>query len=487
MDLNIIKLNEVYIKIECERNIAQELYDYFSFYVPNYKFRPSFRNKMWDGKIRLFNLKNNNLYVGLLPYVEIFCNEREYLYKLDDALSSESIFDNDNVKPYVESLRLPFAPTEYQVQSFIQAINNKRLLLLSPTASGKSLIIYLIIRYLQAIDLKRGLLIVPNTNLVMQMFRDFQDYGYNSNEQCHTIQEGAKKDSDKFLFISTWQSLYKQPKEYFRQFDFVIVDEAHTAKAESIKTILSNCINASYRYGTTGTLDDSQTHKLVLEGLFGKVYQSTTTAEMIKNKQCANFDIKCLVLKHHDTICKESKNWTYQNEIDYIVSNDKRNGFIKNLAVKLTGNTLILFKLQKHGKYIHDIIAQSVDQKRRVFFVYGGTDTEIRDSIRDITECEIDAIIIASYGVYSTGVNIRNLHNIIFAAPSKSKIRVLQSIGRGLRLGNNKQKATLYDIADDLRYKKGKPNYTLNHYIERLAMYDNEQHNYKQFVIDMNQ
>lgn len=486
MDLNIIKLNEVYIKIECERNIAQELYEFFSFYVPNYKFIPSFRNKMWDGKIHLFDLKSNNLYIGLLPYVKVFCDEREYLYNVDKLLNVEPIFDNDNVIPYVESLGLPFKPRDYQIQSFIQAINNKRLLLLSPTASGKSLIIYLIIRYLQAINMKRGLLIVPNTNLVMQMFRDFQDYGYNSDEYCHNIQGGIEKDSDKFLFISTWQSIYKQPKEYFQQFDFVITDEAHTAKAESIKSIMSKCTNASYRYGTTGTLDDSLTHKLVLEGLFGKVYQSTTTAEMIENNQCANFDIKCLVLKHHEAICKESKHWTYQNEIDYIVDNTKRNNFIKNLTLKLTGNTLVLFKLQKHGKHIHDIISHCAEQNRHVFFVYGGTDTEIRDSVRDITERENNAIIIASYGVYSTGVNIRNLHNIIFAAPSKSRIRVLQSIGRGLRLGNNKQKATLYDIADDLRYKKGRSNYTLNHYIERLSMYDAEQHNYKQYVIDMN-
>ena len=486
MIIKLMKIDDVYLKVDCERDVAQELYEFFSFYAPNYKFMPSFRNKMWDGKIRLFDLRTNQIYVGLLPYIKKFCEERSYEYDIEYQLqNNQPELIDDDAERFTLSLNLPFKPRDYQLKSFMMAINNKRMLLLSPTASGKSLIIYLIIQYLQQSNVPRGLLVVPNINLVTQMFRDFKDYGYDAEKHCHMIQSGAEKISDKFLFISTWQSIYKQPKAYFDQFKFIIVDEAHTAKAESIKGIMSKCTDAPYRIGTTGTLDGSLTHKLVLEGLFGNVYQSTTTSEMIENKQSASFEIKCLVLKHQEEICKLSKKWNYQNEIDYLVTNNERNKFIKNLTLKLSGNSLVLFKLEKHGRYLHDIIKESA-KNRFVAFVYGGTDKDVRDSVRDITERQNDAIIIASYGVYSTGVNIRNLHNIIFTSPSKSRIRVLQSIGRGLRLGNNKEKAVLYDIADDLRYKNGKPNYTLNHYTERLAMYDTEQHDYKQYIINMN-
>jgi superfamily II DNA or RNA helicase len=191
-----------------------------------------------------------------------------------------------------------------------------------------------------------------------------------------------------------------------------------------------------------------------------------------------------LILKYPENICKDSKKWTYQEEIDYIVSNPKRNDFIKNLVLSLDGNTLVLFQLvEKHGKNLFELIKTHA-KNRHVFFVYGGTDVEVRESIRTITEKESNAIIVASYGVYSTGVNIRNLHNIVFASPSKSRIRNLQSIGRGLRIGDNKTKATLFDISDDLRIGKHN-NYTLNHFIERVKIYDDEKFNYKFYNIEL--
>lgn len=287
-----------------------------------------------------------------------------------------------------------------------------------------------------------------------------------------------------FLVCTTWQSIYKNDKEYFEQFDFVIGDEAHQFKAKSLTTILSGCVNAKYRIGTTGTLDGTQTHKLVLEGLFGPVYKAVSTAELIENKQLASFRIKCLILKYPETICKEARNWDYNTEIEYIVTNRARNEFIKNLALSLEGNTLILFQfVEKHGKDLHGIIKENA-KNRHVFFVFGGTDVEVRESVRSITEKESNAIIVASYGTFSTGVNIRNLHNIIFASPSKSRIRNLQSIGRGLRLGENKEEAVLFDIADDFRTGKF-DNYTLKHFIERVKIYDEEKFTYKFYNIDL--
>ena len=276
------------------------------------------------------------------------------------------------------------------------------------------------------------------------------------------------------------------PKEYFQQFDYVIGDEAHLFKAQSLTTILTSCINAKYRIGLTGTLDGTKTHQLVLEGLFGPVNKVITTKELIDKKQVSDFEIKCLVLKHPDEKCKELKDKTYQEEIEYLISSEARNKFIKNLAVSLGKNTLVLYQMvDKHGKILYDNIRNTEKiGNRKVFFVHGGTDTADREEIRRIMEIENDAIVVASFGTFSTGINIRNLHNIIFASPSKSRVRNLQSIGRGLRQAEGKEQATLYDIADDLRWKKHM-NYTLKHFVERTKIYTEEQFPFKLYKIGL--
>ena len=482
-DLILHKKNEAFIQFECDRNIAQELSDFFTFYVPGYQFVPAYKSRLWDGKIRLADLRSFSIYHGLVPYIEKFCKERDYTLEIDSDVSTTENFSAIEAAEFVKSLKLPHEIRDYQLKSFIHAIRNRRILLLSPTASGKSLILYCIIRYLQQ-EHKKGLLIVPTTSLVEQMYSDFASYGYDSEEYCHRQYAGKDKHTKKFLTITTWQSIYKNEGDYFEQFDFVLGDEAHQFKAKSLTTILSGCTAAKYRIGTTGTLDGTQTHRLVLEGLFGPVYKATSTAELIEKKQLAEFNIKCLILKYSDVICKECKSWDYNQELEYIVMNKARNDFIRNLVLSLKGNSLVLFQfVEKHGKHLYENIKEHAG-KRKVFFVFGGTDVEIRESIRAITERENDAIIVASYGTFSTGVNIRNLHNVIFSSPSKSRIRNLQSIGRGLRLGDNKEAATLFDIADDFRIGKF-TNYTLKHFVERVKIYDEEKFNYKFYNIEL--
>ena len=482
-DLILHKKNEAYIQFECERGLAQELSTYFEFYVPGHQFTPAFKCRTWDGKIRLADLRSFTIYHGLVPYIEIFCKEREYTLEIDSDVSVTQNFSLVEAKEFVDTLKLPHEIRDYQLKSFVQAIRNKRMLLLSPTASGKSLILYCIIRYLQ-LENERGLLIVPTTSLVEQMYKDFEDYGYDSEQYCHRQYSGKDKHTNKFLTITTWQSIYKNPGEYFEQFDFVLGDEAHQFKAKSLTTILSGCVNAKYRIGTTGTLDGTQTHKLVLEGLFGPVYKATSTADLIDKGQLASFKIKCLILKHPKSVCKMARSWDYNQELEYIVMNTARNNFIRNLALSLNGNTLILFQfVEKHGKSLYANIKEHA-KNRHVFFVFGGTDVEIRESVRAITEKERDAIIVASYGTFSTGVNIRNLHNIIFASPSKSRIRNLQSIGRGLRIGDNKDEAVLFDISDDFRIGKY-TNYTLKHFVDRVKIYDDEKFKYKFYNIEL--
>ena len=483
-DIVLHKLNESFLQLECERHFAQEMSEYFTFFVPGYQFTPAYKSRMWDGRIRLLDLRNFTIYHGLTPYIKKFCEERDYKLEIDKNVDSTEVFSVVEAKEFADTLNLPFEVRDYQLKSFITAIRNKRVLLLSPTASGKSLILYLIVRYLQESEYKKGLLIVPTTSLVEQMYSDFKSYGYDSEKYCHRQYSGKDKHTNNFLTITTWQSIYKNPPDYFEQFNFVLGDEAHQFKAKSLTTIMSGCIHADYRIGTTGTLDGTQTHRLVLEGLFGPVYRSTTTSELIEQKHLADFQIKCLVLKYPEATCKTSRDWDYNTEIDYIVQNKARNEFIRNLALSLNGNSLILFQfVEKHGKDLYEVIKEKA-KKRKTFFVFGGTDTESREAVRSITEREKDAIIVASYGTFSTGINIRNLHNIIFASPSKSRIRNLQSIGRGLRVGDNKEVATLFDIADDFRVGKF-TNYTLKHFIERMKIYDEEKFKYKFYNIEL--
>jgi len=247
---------------------------------------------------------------------------------------------------------------------------------------------------------------------------------------------------------------------------------------------MESLVNAKYRIGLTGTLDGTKTHKLVLEGLFGPVYKVTTTKELMDQKHLAEFNIKCLILRHAESVCQAAKNFKYHEEIEYLVLNELRNKFIRNLALSLTGNTLILYQyVDKHGKILDEMIKSKAGD-RKVFFIYGKTEVEIREDVRRIVETEKDAIIIASYGTFSTGINIRNLHNVIFASPSKSRIRNLQSIGRSLRTSESKTVATLYDIADDMRYKSHE-NYTLKHFAERLKLYADEKFKFKIYKIEL--
>ena len=477
--LRISKVDEVYMIIDCDGGSCWELQDYFTFEVPGMKFMPAVRNKVWDGKIRLFNPMTKRIYSGLIPHVKRFCKERDY------NLEISSDYDLDALSTYeanrfIESLNLNLTPRDYQVDAFTHAIKHRRAVLLSPTASGKSLIIYLLTQYLK----KKTLVIVPTVSLVQQMNGDFKDYGYDGN--CHLITAGVDKESDEDIVISTWQSIYKMPKKWFEQFDVVIGDEAHLFKAKSLTSIMTKLTSTPYRFGFTGTLDDAQTHKLVLEGLFGGVEKVTTTAELIEQGTLAEFRVKCISLQYPDEVKKAHAKDKYQDEVDFLVRNEARNKFIRNLALSLKGNTLLLFNfVEKHGKPLHQQIKNAIDNsvdKRPIYYVSGEVSGNEREAIRHIVETVDNAIIVASYGTFSTGINIKQLHNIIFASPSKSRIRVMQSIGRGLRKSETKTKATLFDIADNLSWKS-KNNFTLDHFAERLKMYNDEKFDYKMYKV----
>lgn len=476
--VKVVKYDEVYNKIECEPGTAMEIADFFTFEVPGAKFSPAYKARVWDGKIRLLNPLTGLLYVGLSQHLEQFCASRNYTVEYE-GIEGDAEFSVHEATEFIKRLAPKHMPRDYQLDAFVHCVRKRRSLLLSPTGSGKSLIIYLLSCYYRS----KTLIIVPTTSLVHQMSSDFVEYGMPES-MIHKIMSGQEKMTDRFITVSTWQSIFKMPKKWFDQFDVVIGDEAHLFKAKSLTTIMHNLKNCKYRFGLTGTLDGTQTHKLVLEGVFGPVRRVTTTAQLIEQKHLADFSIKSLVLKYPDEIKRSMVKADYQAEMDFLVTNDHRNKFIKNLVLSLSGNTLLLFQyVDKHGKVLYDLLSKEVTD-RKVFFISGSVDGEIREDIRKQIEQETNCIVVASYGTSSTGINIRNLHNVIFASPSKSRIRNLQSIGRGLRRSETKSGAILYDIADDLSWKS-KRNHTLNHFVERIKIYNEEKFPYKIYTVEL--
>jgi len=463
------KVDEVFMQVQCDDGLARDLFDFFSFTVPNAKFMPSVKNRYWDGKVRLFSIKTNKIYIGLLPYVDEFCRERGYdIIGINDIIGEKERQPDEN---FIQELGLPFEPRDYQLDAFRTAVQYGRQLLLSPTASGKSLIIYLLARYYN----KKTIIIVPTTSLVEQMAKDFKDYGYDK-EICKIYSKQPVFDSD--ITISTWQSFSKAPKEIMQSFEVVVGDEAHLFKANVLKGILEKMRKTAIRFGTTGTLDGSECHRLQLEGMFGPVKKVVSTKELIDDGTIAKLNIDCVILRH-----TKQKKMSYQEEMDYLVSNDARNEFICNLVYSLSGNTLVLFQyVEKHGVLLHDKMFKRLGEN--LHYVYGGTDTEDREAVREIVEKAKNDTILASYGTFSTGVNIKRIDNIVFASPSKSRIRNLQSIGRGLRKVDGKDSMRLFDIADDLQCD----NYTLSHLKDRINIYNEERFSYeiKQFELNDN-
>lgn len=488
--IKIEKLDEVYVRIFGDASIEQELADFFTYEYPGARFTPQYRARLWDGKVRLYDQIRKTLYVGLVSYVEEFAERNGYAIEYVTPMGRSSNITHDVVEQYLQTLNLPekIEIRDYQIDAIQTALDKERTVLLSPTGSGKSFIIYAIMRW-HIMAGRKCILVVPTTSLVEQMYSDFEDYSSVNNwsvkNHCQKLYSGFTKDFTHDVLITTWQSIYLQPKSWFKQFNVIFGDEAHNFKAKSLTGVMEKMDSVRYRIGTTGTLDNKKVHRLVLEGIFGPVFKVTTTKALMDSGRLSNLNITCIVMKYDDETRKGRKNNTYQEEMDWLIANEKRNKFIRNLAIKSTGNTLVLFQyVEKHGKVLYELIKDKAHDKRKIFFVYGGTDVTDRESIRHITDSETDAIIIASFGTFSTGINIPSIENVIFASPSKSKIRNLQSIGRGLRLKGGKTGCNLYDIADDLHWKSWK-NHTLNHAAERYKTYAEEEFKLKLVEVDL--
>ena len=480
------------LEVDVEPGLAAELSDYFSFYVPGYKFMPAYKNKVWDGKIKLFNRMTGEISAGLAANLAKFSAERNYSIEFLSHPHYGSPLDTNTVANFQSWLdkevqtALPFAPYSYQEEALKVALKRSRAILLSPTGSGKSFIIYLLSKYyVSELDDKQVLIVVPTTSLVEQLYNDFKEYGYDVEKNVHRIYSGKDKNTSKPIIISTWQSIFKFSPQWFKTFGMVIGDECHGFKSKSLSSIMNKATEAQYRFGLTGTLDGSETHELVLQGLFGPVYRVTATKDLQEDGTLAPLSINMIMLTYPADVRKNFGNRTYQDEIKFLIEHEGRNRFIRNLALSLNGNTLVLYnRVDGHGVPLFNMIRDKAAEGRKVFFVSGQVDVDDREAIRKIVEKQKDAIIVASLGTFSTGINIRNLHNIVFASPSKSQIKVLQSIGRGLRQSDDGRATNLFDLSDNLCHGK-RINFAMRHASERLKIYEKEQFEHSVFKVDI--
>lgn len=470
-------MNEVDLHVEAEPHVLYELQDHFSFDVEGASFSPAYRSRQWNGKIYLFSVNTKRMPCGLVYRLCKFLDKHGYEWEFADnkfygtPYEVDSSIFKEGINTFMKSIsNVP--PRDYQVDAVYSALKEYRKTIVSPTGSGKSLCIYSISRHVASHN-QRTLIVVPTKSLVEQMTKDFADYGWDTDDNVHRIYQGKSLITDKPVVISTWQSIYSLDKKWYRQFDCIIADECHQYKAKALQGILKKCMDVKRRYGFTGTLDGKTVHKLTLEGLFGPVFKTTTTSDLMDKGLLAKLNVEVVTLKHPHKIFDN-----YNEEIEYLCELESRNKFIHNLANNLKGNVLVLFtRVEGHGVPLADMINASSHKK--VHLIHGNVHVDDREMARSIAESSTDNIILGSYGTMSTGVNIKNIQHVIFASPSKSRTRVLQSIGRGLRKKNKDNKCMLYDIADDMRKNGGRANYTLTHLQERIKYYIEENFDYR--------
>lgn len=488
-DILVRKINEVYLHIQTsDPAIHYELSDYFSFYVDGYRFNPRYKAGIWDGRIKIYKLNNRQLPVGLLSKLIEFAADHEYSIECENIPGDNDV-DLNSIKEFIDNLNLPFEPRDYQVKALVRAARKGRMTLLSPTSSGKSLILYLIYRWMNV----KTLLLVPSKGLVNQMESDFIEYGLE--EEVH-IMSSAERFTDANLTISTWQNLQSRftdgkngkpdIQEILAEYEMILVDECHQAASKELAYILENAKNIKYRMGFTGTLQNSKTNPTVIQGLLGPIYQDITTKELMDRGDVADLTIKALILNYPSEERKIVSGLKYQDEIDYICANQYRNKFIRNLAKSLDGNVMIMFDyIEKHGRVLESDFRSNITD-RNIYWISGSTDAEDREEIRGIVEKETNCILFVSKRAGGTGMSIKNINYIIFVSPGKAKIQTLQNIGRGLRKSHTKLKVTLFDIADNFKHKK-KENHTIKHFLERVKIYDSEQFKVKVYNIEVGQ
>lgn len=490
-DIEVYKENEAFVVIDANERISKELWNYFSVFVENYRFMPKYKSGWWDGKIRFF--KENRLPIGLLYKIPKFARGGGYSYNIQ--FNDVNDIDPDEFQKFIQYLNIEIdgkriTPRDYQAKAAYEALRYRRLCIESKTGSGKSLIIYIIVRFFEYLKIKT-LLVVPRINLVEQMVGDFESYGWkDTKDYIAPIFGGERKVFGASVIISTWQSIYKND-ELFSEFGALIIDEAHNAKAKSLTRICENAINASYRLGFSGTYHEKKNDadRMSIEGNLGPIKSYTTYEKLIKDGHLSDMKIFGCVfdypLKFRRKLWNHSQG-DYAKEMDFLIQIPERNFKIMKMVDQCKNNVLVLFtKIEKHGRPLLALFQEKLTD-RQIIYIDGSVSGDQREKARKIAEKNNNVVILASYGTYSEGINIKNIHNIIFASSYKSKIKVLQSIGRGLRkLGTKVLK--LFDVVDNVSLttpsKKKYVNHSMRHYKKRKKMYEKEGFKYQEVKV----
>ena len=481
-DVKIAAYDESFVHVSGEPSVRYDLHDKFKFHVEGSEFSPKVKYGVWDGFIRLYNIQKQLLPKGLLVELLKYCKEEQYSVDFDKSLIPQGV-DKAHYDEWLDSKKIYakgnlIKPHWYQYDAVFHALNKERALLKLPTSAGKSLIIALLTRH----EFEAGgriLILVPTDVLRTQMADDLLDYGLFDDQDIFVLDPKNKKQTqdNRRIVITTWQTAVKKDKEWMEQFTMLLNDEVHLATGKSLQTINEKLINATYKLGLTGTLKDTKCHIMQLIALFGQVFAPITTRQMIDEGSASAIGVHGIVLGYTDAERKSVKPMKYPEEIDFIVNHERRNDFLVKLASSFKDeNTIILFHRVEHGKILYKKALKALEGTgRKVYLIFGGTAKDHRTEAKKNLETETGSIVIASYGVFATGVSINNLHNAIFAHPTKSKIISLQSLGRLLRKHASKLKARMFDIVDDLSWLKSH-NYSYDHGIERLKFYTQEEH-----------
>lgn len=487
--IEVEKLNESYSRIypnnRDDADILWGLQEYFTVENEAAKFiRAKYKNSFgshWDGRKAFFNANKGIISNGLLPLTEKWCEKNQIAFKKNYFPELPDIDMNEFKESNKQILAgSKYTPRDYQEQAAYEALNQRHGILECCTSSGKSLIIYLIIRNLLKMGVKNILLCVPNIQLVNQMYADFADYGWkDEDDYCEILYGGEKPTFEKQVLISTWQSLQNKERTFFEKFDGVIYDECHSSKAQVVNKILKACENSRWRIGTTGTLPTSKMDMLSIASVLGKVLYKITSKELIEKGFLTRMIIANIFLKYPKEFIKRIKGSDFHNEVKEFEEYEKRQIAIDTI-VKHTKPEHNLLVLLNHIDHL-ELVAKHIKEKfpdRKVEIISGAVNAKKREEIRQDAENSEGLIIVATYGTCSTGVNIKKLHGIVLYGNSKSKIKVLQSLGRGLRKHESKEKVFLYDIIDDCRYTKRTgavyENTLFKHWVERKKYYEQE-------------
>ncbi len=446
MSVRISKLDNLHIQINTkDRAYLSDVKSYFTDYVEGFRYMPRFRAGGWDGKVSMME-KGNTLPFGLLfDFLRFHKTHYKHLeLNVDDNV--KNFFTGVDIDPDYD---LNIFPRPYQIECIDTCLKHRSGIIVAATASGKSCIISYIIKSLMDNQkIHKSLIIVPTVSLVTQFKNDMIEYGIDENLIGQVYSK--IKEFDRKIVISTWQTLIKNYNR-LKEFDCIMCDEVHGAKAFSVKTILSKCSNTNFRFGFTGTMPTEKIDIWNVKGYLGPVLKIFTSAELADLGFISHCKVNVINFEYND---KDKYTGDYNNIKNLVFTNPNRLKYISRTIKGIEGNILILVgKVEHEGQLLESYLKKQPNLKdREIVFIYGDTKAEDREFWRQELGNKTNIVLIATYQLFQMGINAPSLKYLMFASAFKSKIRILQSIGRTLRKHESKDHAEIYDISDQVQF-----------------------------------